>query len=397
MTSNVLFIELEAPLTDGKAFDAFAPGMYKDMLGRPVEFEKGEVPDYVANTKLAIESTRGESGIVAGLPIDAMNHDKGNAAGWIVGVELVGDIIRASVKWTELGRDLISKGLQRFFSATVDVAAKTIIGGSLTNWPAMKENGRNKLRPIELSTNLREIIHVDSSQVGDGNMSKNDKTPDATQEPLPIPEEKQEPAIDLAALRAEIKADILAEFQVESGEDKAAEKAQEIVNLDALDSIADVSEARKVLGKEIELALRGEYKRIQANAGQMLASMMAEIKRDQHVAEFSQRVTGGTDKRPYGLPVGQEEVETFLLSLNSEQRQAAESILSRTHENGLIQFSEIGHGKRLQGTATFPPEYSASLVSWLGDGNSIKEFFAANAAELGEMGQYNLDNFEEEK
>ena len=176
-----------------------------------------------------------------------------------------------------------------------------------------------------------------------------------------------------------------------------AEKAQEIVNLDALDSIADVSEARKVLGKEIELALRGEYKRIQANAGQMLASMMAEIKRDQHVAEFSQRVTGGTDKRPYGLPVGQEEVETFLLSLNSEQRQAAESILSRTHENGLIQFSEIGHGKRMQSSMTVPADHGPALTSWVADGHSISEYFNHFKDELGEMSQYNLDEFKEEK
>ena len=120
--SNVLFVELAGPLTDGKPFDAFAPGAFKDMLGRPVEFKAGELSDYVANTQAAIEATRSESGDVAGLPIDAMNHDKGNAAGWIVGAELVDKIIRANVKWTELGRELISKGLQKFFSATVDIA-----------------------------------------------------------------------------------------------------------------------------------------------------------------------------------------------------------------------------------------------------------------------------------
>jgi hypothetical protein len=195
-------------------------------------------------------------------------------------------------------------------------------------------------------------------------------------------------------MRAEIKADILAEFQVKDDEGDAADRVTGSVNLDALTDVADVSEARKVLGKEIELALRGEYQRIQANAGQMLASMMAEIKRDQHVAEFSQRVTSGTDANPRGLPVGQEEVETFLLSLNDQQRAAAESILNRTHEQGLVQFSELGHSKKMQGTATFPMEFSKSLTTWLGDGGTIKEYFE-NAPELGDMSQYNLSEFKE--
>ena len=388
--SNVLFIELESS-TEGRAFDAFAPGNWIDMLGRPVEFKEGELKEYASNTQAAIESTRGESGEVAGLPIDAINHDKGNAAGWIVGIELVGNIIRVIPRWTDLGRDLITRGLQKFFSATVDIESRTIVGGSLTNWPAMKKNGRNQLRPIELSMNLCEIVESDDSHIGDENMSKqNDNTPEIVQPELI----KTEPAVDQVAMREQIKAELLAEFQEKQTDDTAAKRIEDAVKLEAFADVADLSQARGQLVEQMQAALKAEFERVQADSGKMLNQMMAQMKRDQHIAEFSQRVVSGTDSRPYGLPVGQEEVETFLLSLTDQQREAAESILTRTHEQGLVQFSAIGHGKRLQGVATFPPEYSQTYASWLADGGSPREFFTINP-ELGEMAQYNLDEFEE--
>ena len=41
----------------------------------------------------------------------------------------------------------------RFFSSTIDLGRMTILGGSLTNWPATRDvkSGRTLLRPIELS------------------------------------------------------------------------------------------------------------------------------------------------------------------------------------------------------------------------------------------------------
>jgi hypothetical protein len=361
------------------------------MLGREIEFKAGDLADYVANTQAAIDATIGESGEVAGLPIDAQNHDKGNAAGWIIAVELVGNIIRVVPQWTDLGRDLIQRGLQKFFSATVDVASKTIIGGSLTNWPAMKQGGRNQLRPVELSENLREIVQGDDSQEV-VNMAEK-KAPETKE-----PEAKQpEAVVDLAAMREQIRTELLAEFQANEDEDAAKARLENAVKLEAFADVADLTQAREQLVSQMQEALKAEFARVQADSGKMLSQMMAQMKRDQHIAEFSQRIVSGTEQRPYGLPVGQEEVETFLLSLNDEQRAGAESILTRTHEQGLIQFSELGHGKRMQTSMTLPPDHEPALASWIADGHSISEYFAHYADELGEMSQYNLDEFKEEK
>lgn len=155
---NFLFTEMTAEvLTAGREFDGLVPlDAVRDMYGHPVTIKQDELPTYLANTRAAIEATRSESGELVGLPIDAAGHDKGDGAGWIQGIELVGgNLLRLLPSWTEIGVELISKSIRRFFSPTVDTVNKVILGGSLTNWPASRnKKGHTLLRPIELSANL---------------------------------------------------------------------------------------------------------------------------------------------------------------------------------------------------------------------------------------------------
>ena len=71
--SNVLFVELQTSLTDGRAFDALIPGKRKDMMGRAVEFKQSELAEYLANTQAAITAATSEGGEIVGLPIDRLN------------------------------------------------------------------------------------------------------------------------------------------------------------------------------------------------------------------------------------------------------------------------------------------------------------------------------------
>jgi len=174
MTSTLrdkfLFTELSTDaLSAGRWFDGLAAGTFTDMHGREVTFKPAEFAEYVANTKAAIAATQTEGGEVVGLPIDARDHDKGDGSGWIVDVSLAGEnLIRLLPKWTELGRDLIGKGIRRFFSATVDTRNKVILGGTLTNWPATRNpKGQIMLRPIEMAAaarmfELEAVGHEDS-------------------------------------------------------------------------------------------------------------------------------------------------------------------------------------------------------------------------------------------
>ncbi len=389
LTSNIHFIELA--LSDGATFDALVPGTFTDMLGREVTISPSDLSKIVENTIEAIGAAVTATGEIVGLPIDAKDHDKGDGAGWIVGAELSGGIVRLQPKWTMVGRDLIAGGIRRFFSATVDLKNKIILGGTLTNWPALRnKKGVMQLRPIELSANLCEIVQDDDSpEVME--MAKN-KTATPNE---PVEKEVSGGGIDLAALRNEIKSDILAEFQKSADGDDAADRMKDSLKIEAFADVADLSGARDALLGQMQTALRAEYTRMQANAGQMLAGMMAEIKRDQHVAEFAALVVGGNEKRPVGFPVGQEEVETFLLSLSDVQRTAAESIFGRIHEQGLVEFGAIGHGKHSKAKLPVPEFARESLQATIDAGNSATAFFTA--AGLGDADGYDLSGYVSEE
>jgi len=157
----ILFFELsESVLTEGAAFDAITTGTFIDMYGRKATFREKDLPKYVDNTKANIEASITDEGEVVGLPIDAIDHDKGDGAGWIVDVELDAErnVIQLKPNWTSIGIEVIEGKIRRFFSATIDMPNKTILGGTLTNWPAIRDKkGKVLLKPVELSRGLFEF------------------------------------------------------------------------------------------------------------------------------------------------------------------------------------------------------------------------------------------------
>jgi hypothetical protein len=151
----------DMPKKKHKKFDGMAAGEFFDMYGRKTIFKKEELALYVKNTKAVLASTKDENGEIVGLPIDAMNHDHREASGWVVDVELSGSgsVIEFTPRWNDMGMGMIENDIARFFSPTVDIGKKVIMGGSLTNWPATRDNqsGKILLRPIELSTSMYEL------------------------------------------------------------------------------------------------------------------------------------------------------------------------------------------------------------------------------------------------
>jgi hypothetical protein len=336
MTTGFQWIDL-ASLTEGRPFDGMAFGKFVDMLGREVELNADDRDDYITNTQAAINETQTESGELVGLPIDAGNHDKGDAAGWIVGVELAGDIIRLIPKWTKIGLELIGEGLRRYFSPTVDVNNKTILGGALVNWPATHDSkGRVLLRPIELSSSIHSIHEV-------GDMSEKTEVVEEVLAATPDDVQPEQAAIE------EPTADAVAELTQQIREDERA--------------------------------------RWQAH----YQAQLAQEREQAHIAEFAQKMQAA------GLVIGYEEIEAFLGSLNTAQREGAESILTRIVEGGLVQFNELGHSKRLdRETVELSGFLANTLRQFVADGGTPEEWFRINP-ELGDMNRYDLSAYEEAK
>lgn len=338
-----LFVDLA--LADGKAFDGVAPGTFTDMLGRRVTISQERLAEMVANTIEAINATRTESGETVGLPIDAKDHQNGDGAGWIIGAELHGGKVRLTPRWTEIGLSLISGGIRRFFSATIDLANNVILGGTLTNWPATRDGkGRIMLRPIELAS--PGLMYVESGAPA--------ITPD-----------KSKPK------KSEVKM---------TWEELTQEQREELLT-QARAAIAQESTAN------FSAVLEQERKRYKDEAEAAVNLAVARVRREREISDFAQAVT---IKGKRGLPVKSEDVEKFVASLDDAQRAEAMRLLSLTVEKGLVEFSAVGSDAPLQSLVELDPYLAAKL-----DAGELKVADLSNPVlGLGDLARYNLSKWQ---
>lgn len=180
----------------------------------------------------------------------------------------------------------------------------------------------------------------------------------------------------------------------EESDDKIAQ-LRERLDLSAFSEIANIDGISDALNAQMEAILLDNLNRIEAQAGRRMAQLMSEMKQKSEVADFCARVTGGDEELPYGLPIQGDELETFMLGLDKPQRAAASSFFDRILASGLTEFSEAGHGREIQGTQELPAGVDRLLRQHLSRGGEMFTFF--EAAEIGDMGQYNLAAYKEKE
>jgi hypothetical protein len=417
---SFLFVDLAAQADGAKPFDGMAVGEFTDMSGRRATYKKEDMPIYVKNTKAVLASTKDSTGNVVGLPIDAMNHDHREAAGWIVDVELAesGDVILYTPRWNPLGMDLISNDVARFFSSTIDLGNKTIMGGSLTNWPATRDDktGKILLKPIELSSQLyeltdeslmervRRIANAFRDMFRDGFDTEyawpidvfdgyvicelNDKLYKVefseTAEGFEFSEFSEWKEVKRSYVEAamrEFKKWIAGLFK--PGSDNGDETPQ--LSQGAVMPVPNQSPAPVV---ELTAEQTAQLERIvDERANLRFQEMVDREQRKNRILDFTRTVTGK------GLPVQGEDLTAFLSTLTAEQLEKAEALFSKVAETGAVDFTEHGHSKVVAGAQSLPDSIKANLNAWLASGQTVEEFFTVNAVELGAMADYNLTEF----
>ena len=361
-----LLASMAGQTAEGKPFDGMAAGTFFDMWGREAKIDQADFSAFLANTRTLIESTRGESGQVVGLPIDCYSHDLNGGAGWITGVDLSmdGSKIRFTPRWTDDGMELIASDKVRFFSPSLNLVNKVILGGSLTNWPATRTATEIKLRPIELSEGLNELDI----------------------------EEDVEAMTLLESAFDRVKQLFSGRRPGSVGEppDKSNPKQEEPMtdNHQTLEALLSADPARVA---ELQAL-------VETRAKAQVTELLEAEKRKAHVAEFSTRVVSGTAERPYGLPVTAERLSKFMASLSADQQAEFEGLIEDVLTAGkLVEFSELGHSKTLTGTKPLPAGIAVQLQSWVDAKQPIDEFFKVNSAELGNQADYDLSAFEAKK
>lgn len=427
---DFIFVELAAipGLADGKPFEALAPGSYTDMYGTRVKFDAKDFATYVENTRAAIQSSKTESGEVVGLPVDKTNHDHEGGAGWITEVNLSGEKVLLTPKWTNSGADLIRSGERRFFSASVDPENKVILGGTLCNWPAMRTKGKFNLKPIEMTSPLlfvdesldarssrvrREFMEecgardsmntpwvnevFDSyliAQCSDG-LYRVEFTDDGTEIKFTPPEQWKKVKIDyveaiMAGIREAIK-------KVFPGSTPDQPTPTEGVTMPVTNLI------KPATAPEVDLAAlaadpakMNEF--LEAETNRRLATALEKSQRQAHVAEFAQKIAGGSKDTPFGLPVTRDEVIELMNAVPVEAQAKLEAMLTKVVQTGLLHFGEAGHDRTLQpvsGAKKLDTPIANLLTEFLaGDPKrTTAEFFKINANVLGPIEDYNLAEF----
>lgn len=434
---NLLFNLVDGTETDGLVWmDGVAPGKFVDMRGKHVEIKTDDFQTFVDNTLAALETTKDSNGEVVGFPIDAIGHDHAEAAGWVKSVRLSenGKVIQFLVEWNELGKESISKKLLRYFSPSIDLGEKVILGGSLTNYPASRTKKHEMLlKPVALSMELfslegmsldERLEKIRSAFIKEFNVPGQmiwDKYPIEVFEDYLIcrsdektyrvnyfENEGGEIQFESMNLWVEMKRTwIMAALEQlkrvlsglpESGNESTMEvdMSFDLENATPEQKASLLSQAREEVLAEMQETPPAELAAmIDARANEKLEVSLAVEKRKAHVAEFSARVVGGTPEEPKGLPVAKEKLESLLLSLDEEKQAELEEILGDVIDKGIVPFDELGHEKVMSGRRELPTEMKAYARTWVDEGNKIEEWFTVNAAELGDMSEYNLAEFKE--
>ena len=420
-------------LVDGSAvIDGMSAGEFTSMWGRVVAFKKEELSEYLSNTTKALSATVDANGELVGFPVDAMGHEHEEAAGWVKGCSLDDQrgVIQLEVEWNELGKSAIAEKRVRYFSPEIDIKAKVIMGGSLTNWPAMRDKEHQiLLKPVTLSLFSLDGASIDERletirrafyemyaewdwetypvEVFEGYLicRHDDKywqvnyteaeDGSVTFDPMDTWVEVKHSWV---AATLEKLQRVLSGIFTGAGDNSTTEVDMEFDLEKATPEQKEVllSQARASVIAEMQTNEPAELAElIKARTDEGVQAVLAVEKRKSHVAEFSARVVGGTPEAPVGLPVAKDALESLLLSLPEDKQAEVETLLGDIVDKGIVPFTELGHGRVAGGNRELPAEMKVHLQKWVGEGNKVEAWFTVNAAELGDMSEYNLAEFQE--
>lgn len=373
------FTNLEYMPSLTKPFDGLAAGVFTSMSGRRVVIKPDDLPEYLANTQRALESTRDSQGNIVGFPIDTDAHNGEGGAGWITNVSMSPDgraVLQYGPRWTETGRDLIESDTRRFFSSTIDVKNKVIVGGTLTNYPATRlESGEILLKPIELSMDLNndELINGDENEITfsirnfstvkdmlsrlDLKKIINDALKDSlsrnNNDRQSLPKQNKEadmPKWLLAFLGIKPKPEGEAEPEITEEQFNTALEAE--------------------IAKRLETQLAAHTRMIEADA---LANLMI----------------GGTAEAPLGLPIGKDKFKSFMASLNAEQFATAVELFKAIHGKEVIDFRERGENGESENLQELP----AYIQTKLDSGELTVADLSSPILGLGDVSKYDVSKW----
>jgi len=151
-----------------------------------------------------------------------------------------------------------------------------------------------------------------------------------------------------------------------------SEKGETVMNDDELE--AKLAAARE----EARLAAERQMQEFQTQLARAReeerAKVMAELQRQNEIAQFAKTVTNG--KR--ALPLSEAEMVKFLTGLPDDVRIAVQDVLRKIVEKGLVDLSEIGSSLNVPTKKQLDPAVRFALTRYLNGGGTLASFCKAN-------------------
>lgn len=389
----------QTALRRGRPFAGLALGVFTDMSSREIDLTEMSVDEIAANTMAAIAAAQAKK--MPGLPIDARRHDKGEAAGWIVhaiagtsddgkGGEV--PVVILTADWTSLGVELISSRQQVNFSPTFDMQQRVIRGGSLTNWPAsVNDAGIPLFDALELQQHQDTADPAGPAQLDAPGDAQEQHSEENTTMAIEMTDELRE-AI-LAGVREAIP-DLVRELQSGTNQAKPDASVDETPP-EVKKPLFDLTQIAEAMGLSGDAAAGLQVNHLdelatiyQTQAKLQWQRRMASMRRENAMVELAAKVTGGTLEFPRGIPVDEQLLKAELMKLPADSIEFWQQLLTDIVKNGLTDYGELGHGRRMRGNRQLPAVYLDAIRAGELTVNDLSNPIIA--PDLGDIDQYDL-------
>lgn len=154
----------------------------------------------------------------------------------------------------------------------------------------------------------------------------------------------------------------------------------------SLASLLDLDGLSEEAKKQRKAELTAQLAAIRRQAELEYQAEMVKLSHENKMAELAQTLVGGTSKAPRGYQVSAEELIVHLTKMAPDEAKFWEGVLSKTQEDGFVEFAGIGNDAQPKGTKDLPKEIAAKL-----DSGEMKVTDLTNPIlALGDLSEFNL-------
>jgi len=285
------------------------------------------------------------------IAVDQEHKPDLGAAGWFKELKKVVENgvtkLKAVVEWTDMGKELLSKGIYKYFSPEFDfeyedyetheVFENVLLGGALTNRPYFKS-----LAPVQLSENV--FISVEKG--GENKMNEKENK-----------ELNAKPAEESKEVSEEAKKEVSEESKAEDNAEKKEEEVKEVKEGEEEEGEEEESEEEESEEEESKKEPEPiQASELNAKTFNELKSKIGVLEKKLRFKEVSEEVNGYifSESNPNGrlLPKSKEVAQELLMRLSGKQYEIFKKFYETLPKMSTMIFEEVGKGDDMSANAS---------------------------------------------